>query len=197
MGKIKMGTGQGPVPILSAYPVVLVGAYVDGKADFTTVAWTGVAASNPPTISVALQHHRHVLQGIRHHMAFSVNIPSADIVKEADYCGLVSGAKTDKARDCRFDVFHGKLDNAPLIEQCPINHVCQVVQILDLGSHELVIGRIIETYVSEECTTDGRPDAMKTKPLTYVGGKYRILGEVIGNSFDVGKSVAPAAGAGS
>ena len=191
MAKILLETGKGPLPILTAYPVIIVGANVDGKPDFTTAAWTGVACSIPPAISVALQHHRYVLKGIRQNMAFSVNIPSTDMVKETDYCGLVSGSKTDKAKDCRFQVFHGKNETVPLIEQCVINHVCEVVQILNLGSHELVIGRIIESHASEECLTDGHPDPEKTKPFMFLGGEYLALGKSVGKCFETGKSINP------
>jgi flavin reductase (DIM6/NTAB) family NADH-FMN oxidoreductase RutF len=191
MAKILLETGKGPLPILTAYPVIIVGANVDGKPDFTTAAWTGVACSVPPAISVALQHHRYVLKGIRQNMAFSVNIPSTDVVKETDYCGLVSGSKTDKAKDCHFHVFYGKNETVPLIEQCVINHVCEVVQILNLGSHELVIGRIIESHASEECLTDGRPDPEKTKPFMFLGGEYFALGKSVGKCFETGKSINP------
>ena len=191
MSKVKLEQGMGPTPVLAAYPVVMVGSMVDGKPDFATVAWTGVAASNPPTISVALQHHRHSLKGIRQNMAFSVNIPSADQVKETDYCGLVTGARVDKVKKCHFEVFFGKSDKAPLIQQCPVVHACDVVQILNLGSHELIIGRITETYVSEECMTDGRPDSSKIRPVVYVSGGYSVVGASLGMAFQVGKAVAP------
>ena len=193
MGKVKLGQDTGPVPILAAYPVVIVGSLVNDKPNFATVAWTGVAASNPPTISIALQHHRYSLKGIRQNMAFSVNIPSVDLIKETDYCGLVSGAKFDKVKDCGFVLFYGKSDTAPLIEQCPINHVCEVVQILDLGSHELIIGRIIETYVSKECMTDGRADDKKVNPIFFTYGKYSLLGKSVGDTFRVGRSINPKA----
>jgi flavin reductase (DIM6/NTAB) family NADH-FMN oxidoreductase RutF len=191
MKTVKLEQGTGPVPILVVYPVVMVGAKVDGKPDFATVAWTGVAASVPPTISIALQHHRHSIKGIRQNMAFSVNIPSVDQVREADYCGLVTGAKVDKVESCGFKVFYGTLDNAPLIEQCPVSHACEVVQILNLGSHELIIGRIVETYVREDCLTDGRPDAGKVRPLLFSSGKYSSVGGPVGDAFQVGKGVGP------
>jgi flavin reductase (DIM6/NTAB) family NADH-FMN oxidoreductase RutF len=193
MAKVKLEQGKGPVPILMAYPVVLVGSMVDGKPDFATVAWTGVAASNPPTISVALQHHRYSLKGIRQNMVFSVSIPSADLLKETDYCGIVSGANVDKVERCGFKVFFGKPDNAPLIEQCPVNHTCQVVQILDLGSHELIIGKIVETYLSEDCLSDGRPDIRKMNPIFFAGAKYCPLGDFIGDAFRIGIAVDPSA----
>jgi flavin reductase (DIM6/NTAB) family NADH-FMN oxidoreductase RutF len=191
MAKVKLEQGKGPTPILAAYPVVMVGSMVDGKSDFATVAWTGVAASVPPTISVALQHHRYSLKGIRQNMAFSVNIPSVDLVKETDFCGLVTGSRVDKAKRCNFTVFFGKVDKAPLIEQCPVVHACEVVQILNLGSHELIVGRIVETHVSQECLTDGRPDASKIRPLIYVGGGYSEVGASHGMAFQVGKAIGP------
>ena len=130
MAKILLEPKAGPLPILGFYPTIMIGVDVEDKPDFTTVAWTGVAASVPPSITIALQHHRHSLKGVRQHMVFSVNIPSADLVKETDYCGLASGARVDKAADCCFTVFYGKVKHAPFIEQCPINHACEVVQIL-------------------------------------------------------------------
>ncbi len=187
-----MEPGKGPLPILSTTPVVIVGVKTDGKPDFATVAWTGVACSNPPAITIALQHHRYSLKGIRQNMTFSVNIPSVDLVKETDYCGLVSGSSLDKARDCHFTVFYGKLESVPFIEQCPINHACEVVEIINLGSHELIVGRIVETHISEDCTREGRLDSAKIKPLMYAGRKYCAVGGEVGDSFSVGKSVNPA-----
>ena len=186
MAKIKLEPKAGQLPILGFYPTIIIGANVEGKPDFTTVAWTGVAASVPPSITIALQHQRHSLKGVRQNMAFSVNIPSADLVRETDYCGLASGARIDKAADCRFTVFYGKLKNAPFIEQCPINHGCEVVQILNLGSHELIVGRIVESHLSEECLVNGMLDPSKVKPFLFAGFGYYTIGEYIGDAFRCG-----------
>ena len=175
----------GPQPMVWPHPTILVGATVDGKPDFAAVAWTGVAASNPAAVTIALQPHRYSLKGIYQNRTFSVNVPSAGLVKETDYCGVVSGSKTDKVAECHFKVFYGKLETAPLIEQCPVNLECKVVHILDVGSHELVVGRIEETYISEECLTDGRPDVNKIKPFVFAGRQYQAFGEVVGRAFTV------------
>ena len=166
-------------------PAFVIGANVDGKPNFMTAAWSGIAGSTPPMITVALQHHRHTLKGMKQNMTFSVNVPSVDLVKETDYCGVVSGSKTDKVADCHFKVFYGKLTTAPMIEQYPVNLECKVMHILDLGSHELVVGRIEETYISDDCLTDGKPDINKIKPIVYAGRRYMALGEVVGGAFTV------------
>lgn len=189
MGKVALG----PQTLVYPMPALLVGANVDGKPNFMAVAWGGIACSDPPMLSVALRHIRHTLKGIRQNQTFSVNVPSVEQAKETDHCGMVSGSKVDKVRACHFDIFYGKLGNAPLVGQCPVNLECKVVQILNLGSHALVIGRIEETYVSEECLTEGRPDVDKIRPLTYVtapAARYQGLGEVVGKAWSVGRRLA-------
>jgi flavin reductase (DIM6/NTAB) family NADH-FMN oxidoreductase RutF len=173
-------------------PAFLVGAKMDDKPNFMTVAWGGIANGEPPMISVAIRHIRHTLKGIKEAMAFSVNVPSSDMVKETDYCGIASGSKIDKVSICGLKIFYGKLENVPMIEQCPVNLECKVEHMLDLGSHVLVVGRIEETYVSETCLTDGKPDVLKVKPFGYTmtpDNQYRTLGEVVAKAFSVGKEL--------
>jgi len=188
MGKILMG----PQTLIYPMPVLLIGAKVDAKPNFMAVAWGGIANSEPPMISVAIRHSRHTYRGIRQNLTFSINIPASAMVREADYCGITSGSEVNKVEVCRFKVFYGKLGNAPLIEQCPINLECKVMHILDLGSHALVVGRIEETHVSESCLTDGKPDVNKIKPMSYImspATRYQALGEVLAEAFSIGNEL--------
>ena len=186
MKKITLGAQTLVYPM----PAFLIGANVAGKANFMTAAWSGIACSKPPMVSVALQHHRHTLKGIKENGTFSINVPSEDQVAETDYCGIVSGTRQDKAADCNFNVFYGQLKTAPLIEQCPLNLECKVVHILNLGSHALIVGQIEETHVSEACVTDGLPDVDKLKPIIYSSGaqkRYHGLGAPLAKAFSVGQ----------
>ena len=183
----------GPQTLVYPMPAFLIGADVGERPNFMTAAWSGIAASTPPMITLALQHHRHTLKGIRENGVFSVNVPSAELVRETDYCGLVSGTtKADKVKDCNFTIFYGKLKKAPLIEQCPVNLECKVVHILTLGSHTLLIAQIEEVHVSEDCMTDGQPDRAKIDPLMYVTGAdkaYFRIGEKIGPAYKIGLEI--------
>jgi flavin reductase (DIM6/NTAB) family NADH-FMN oxidoreductase RutF len=177
----------GPQTLLFPMPAVLVGATVDERPNFMTAAWCGIAASKPPAISVGLQKVRYTLKGIIEQDTFSVNVPSARLARLVDYCGIYSGARRDKSE--LFEVFYGVLKTAPLIKECPVNLECRVIHRVDLKSHELVIGEIIDTYVSEDCVTDEKPDSEKIDPLIYTPGvmKYQRLGEVVGKAFNMGK----------
>jgi flavin reductase (DIM6/NTAB) family NADH-FMN oxidoreductase RutF len=178
MAKTKMGFKT----FISPLPALLIGTMVDDKPNFMTVGWAGIACSEPPMISVAIRHSRFTMQGIQQNRAFSVNVPSAGLVKEVDLCGSASGSKVNKVELCRFNIFYGALKTAPLIEQCPVNLECKVEHILNLGTHALVVGRIEETHVSHDCLTDGHPDVNKINPIIFsieAGNHYYHIGQEI------------------
>ena len=179
----------GPETLLYPLPAVLVGAMVDEKPNFMTAAWCGIAASKPPAVSVALRRARHTFAGVQAHGTFSINVPSADLAEKVDYCGIHSGRKRDKSHI--FQIDYGILNTAPLVKECPVNLECKVIHTVDLKSHVLFIGQIVETYVSADCMTDGKPDPAKINPLIYATGseQYHRLGAVIGSAFSMGKTL--------
>lgn len=183
MEKIKLG----PQTLLFPMPAVLVGSKVDGIANFMTVAWCGIASHKPPAVSVAIRESRYTMKGIEQNGNLSINVPSADLVKKVDFCGIYSGKKKNKSKI--FNVYYGVLKTAPLIEECPVNLECKVMHSIHLGSHTLVVGEIIETHINDNCLTDKNADARKIDPLVYSTGtlQYQRLGKVIGKAFHIGK----------
>ena len=179
----------GATTLIYPMPTVLVGTEVDGKPNFVAIAWCGVASSQPPMVTVSVRHSRHSMKGIRQNLTFSVNVPSVDLVKEADFCGIRSGSQVDKVDVCGFDLFYGAVEAAPMITQCPVNLECRVANMLDLGSHWLIVGRVEETHVSDDCLTDGRPDVEKVRPFIFTASpsaRYHAYGEDIARAFSVG-----------
>ena len=68
MSKVKFG----PQTLLYPQPAFLIGVDVDKKPNFLAVAWGGVACGSPPMVSVAINHSRHTIKGIKQNMAFSL-----------------------------------------------------------------------------------------------------------------------------
>lgn len=181
---------KGPQTWIAPMPALMVGAMIDGKPNFMTAAWAGVANGEPPIISVAIRPARYTLRGIRANSEFSLNVPSITQMQEVDFCGINSGANVDKVERCGFTVFRGTATSAPLIEECPISLECRVVQIVELESHNLVLGEVLETHVSEEClTADGSIDFVKVNPIVFLDKptrKYCGVGTIEGEAFGVG-----------
>ena len=184
--KIKLGG----MNVLYPTPTVLVGAMVDGKPNFLTIAHIGIVNhAKPFLISMSLGKVHYTNAGIKKNRAFSVNLPSEDLVVETDYVGMVSGKKTDKSGV--FDIFYGKQPDAPMIETCTLNMECKLYDVYDTPTHDLFIGEIVETYADESVLTEGKVDLAKVKPLLFDMSsiKYWSLGKPIADCWNVGKQL--------
>ena len=91
-------TKLGAKNLLFPTPTVLVGAKVNAKPNYITVAHCGIVALTH--ISISLRKGRYTSCGIKGHGTFIVNIPSAEMVMETDYCGMVSVVLVS----CRFAI---------------------------------------------------------------------------------------------
>lgn len=179
----------GPVPYMSVMPALLVGANVEGKANYMTAAWATVACMAPPMVCVALNKTRFTVRGIKENGTFSLNVPSCSQVVATDHCGLVSGAQEDKSGVFRSS--YGKLKNAPLAVECPVNIECRVFQTVDCGSHLLYVGEVVEVHVDPSCMTGGSPDVEKVSPIVYAQHAYFEVGMLLDKAFSAGKKYQP------
>lgn len=60
-----MKKSLGPRPLAFPLPAFLVGTYdADGRPNIMTAAWGGIAASEPPCISVSIQPPRYTYEAI-------------------------------------------------------------------------------------------------------------------------------------
>jgi len=182
-----MKTTIGAQTCLYPMPTTLVGANVNGKPNYITIAHAGLMSAG--CIALSINKVRYTNAGIKENESFSVNIPSVEMVKETDYCGLVSGKDVDKAE--LFETFYGKLGTAPMIQECPINMECRLIQTIDFPKHYGFIGEIVETYCDEQCLTEGVVDFSKVQPILLVRNdqSYWKLGDRFAKAWDVGKQL--------
>lgn len=179
-------------PVNALYPMLttLVGATVNGKPNFMTVAHVGILNHGTPQyLSIGLGKVHYTNAGIKENLSFSICLPSEDLMVETDYCGLKTGKKTDKA--ALFDVFYGELKTAPMISQCPVNMELELHDVLDYATHDIVVGRLVQTYADERVIKDGKIDIAKVRPLLFdmASIQYWSLGPAVGNCWNVGKAL--------
>lgn len=168
-------------------PVTLVGALVNGKPNYTTIAHVGIMDMGSVSLGMGKIHYTNV--GIKENGTFSVNIPSVKMVKKTDFCGLVSGKKVDKS--AVFKTFYGKLQTAPMIEECSLNMECELIKTVDFPSHDVFVGKVVTTYCDDNILTDGAVDIEKLEPILFVMHDrcYWKLGGKLAKAWDVGKEL--------
>lgn len=178
----------GAVCALYPMPATIVGALVDGRPNFLTIAHVGILNNAPPQyLTVSLKKFRHTSRGIHDTRAFSICLPSRSMAVVTDYVGIVSGARVDKSGV--FDVFYGETTGAPLIRECPVNMELKLHDVIDLPAHEVFVGELVGSYVDEACLDDGKVDLEAVRPLLfdYASGWYFGLGEPVAPCWRAGR----------
>jgi flavin reductase (DIM6/NTAB) family NADH-FMN oxidoreductase RutF len=185
MEKIEIENGIAPFP----KPAVLVGAIVDGRPNFMNLAWLTRISFKPHLWLMSLKKNRYTGRGIKEQGRFSINIPGADLVVKLDYCGITSGQNVDKSK--LFDVFYGKLEDVPMIRECPVCFELSVFQIIEMLDRDLIIGEVKHAYSEDRYLTDGKLDQKKINQLIYTQppSQYWALGRKVADAFSVGKEL--------
>jgi len=171
---------------IGPFPAMLVGAKVDDRPNYATVGACGVVCLDP-ILYVSLKASHHTTRGVRESGFFSVNIPSAKLIKETDFCGMNSGKDTDKSK--LFTTFYGDPESAPMIQECPVNIICKVFRSIEVKDFEMFFGEITAVYADDTCLSMGKVDPSKIDPILLMGSNYLSLGETLGTVFQEGKTL--------
>jgi len=175
----------GSVIALYPTPATVVGTVVRGKVNWLAIAHIGIIGLD--SIMISSNKIRYTNQGIREHKKLSINIVSEDMLKEADYVGIVSGKNVDKSQV--FEYHMGEL-NVPIIEKSPLTMECEVVDIYDSKNYDNFILKVIHTHVEESfLDASGKIDYSKLKPILFEmpTQKYLKTGDVIAQCWNIGK----------
>lgn len=174
---------ESPAVFLNPVPVVMVSS--KGKSpgfdsdNIITIAWTGTVNSDPPMISVAIRKSRHSHRQISESEEFAVNLVSDNLIKACDYCGVKSGKDHNKFDELSLSKEKSEFtDFACGIKESPVSMYCKVKQVLELGSHDLFLGEIINVKVDESLyDRNGKIDFEKAKLAVYSHGEYYTLND--------------------
>jgi flavin reductase (DIM6/NTAB) family NADH-FMN oxidoreductase RutF len=184
-----MKKSLGAKTILHPHPVLVVGTYdEEDKPNLMTVAWGGICCSKPPAVAISVREATKTYHNIRHHGAFTVNIPSFRHAREADFVGMVSGRNEEKFARTGLTAVKSALVHAPYVEEFPLVLECKVIQTNEIGLHTQFVGEILDVKADESVLgANGMPDILKVKPMLFATGNqaYYSVGEFLAKAFTV------------
>ena len=175
-------------------PVLIVGTYDDDhKPNVMAVAWGGICCSQPPCVAVSLRKATYSFGNIVSRQAFTVNIPSEEQVREADYFGIASGRDEDKFQRSGLTPVASELVDAPYIAEFPMVLECRVLHTIEIGLHTEFIGEILDIKAEEAVIGEnGNPDMEKLKPIAYepLNRRYFRIGGLLARAQSVGREIS-------
>ena len=163
--------------MLYPLPAVLVTGGDMEHSTVMTAAWTGIVNSDPPMTYVSIRPERYSYDIIKETGEFVINLTTADMAREVDYAGCVSGRKEDKFEKLGFVKEACEVVKAPMIAQCPVSLECRVTETKDLGSHTMFLAEIVRVHADEKLfDKSDRICLEKAGFLAYIHGGYLPLG---------------------
>jgi len=167
--------------LLAPVPPALVTVGTMEQANVLTIGWTGILNTIPPKTYISVRKERHSYQMLMDTREFVINLPSANLVKAVDFCGVRSGKDLNKFKEMNLNPANSPNVSAPLISECPLHLECKVTDTVDLGSHTMFLADIVGCVVAEECINqDGKLEIEKCNLLAYAHGTYFSLGKQLG-----------------
>lgn len=160
--------------VLNPVPVVLITSKnKEGKENVFTVGWIGTVCTKPPMLSISIRPERLSYEYIKETMEFTVNLPSIDMTKAVDYCGVRPGRKFDKIKEMNFTMRKGSNIDVSYIDECPISIECKVKNIIPLGTHDLFIADVVGSHIDKDLIDEkGKIHFEEANLITYCHGEY-------------------------
>ena len=174
-----------PCTLLSPVPAVMVsccGTAEGDKPNIITIAWAGTVNSDPPMVSVSVRKERFSHDLIARSGEFVVNLVDEARCRALDYCGVRSGRDTDKFADMGLTTMPAvHMQYAPAIAECPAYLACKVEKVVELGSHDMFIGRVVGVQVRDDLfDDDGSLHLERAGLVAYNHGVYQRTADVLG-----------------
>lgn len=186
-----MKKSAGKLGLLFPNPVMVVGTYdQQGEPNAITLAWGGIASSDPESVSIAVRPSRYTHEALTRTRAFTINLPSVEYSAQADYFGMVSGRTAHKFEATGLTPVRGDFVDAPYIAEFPYCMECEITHTLDLEAHTLFIGKVRDVKIEESLLdSKGNPLFGDANILCFDSGlkTYRAPGEVVGKAFSIGR----------
>jgi flavin reductase (DIM6/NTAB) family NADH-FMN oxidoreductase RutF len=158
-----------PLPLVYPNPVVLVTTIdTNNLANIITLTLVGGACWQPPIISIGVGGKQHSRTLIEQCGEFVVNIPKTEMIRDVEYCGLISGRSIDKCARTSFTLVPSSRVKPPMIEECPVNLECKIKEKIPLGSNILFLGEVICLHVENTILDEkGGIDLAKATPIMF------------------------------
>ncbi len=142
----------------------------DGKPNIITIAWLIPVSVKPPLLCMSVRPNRYSYGLIRATGEFVVNVAPCEIAQQALYCGRRSGRDVDKFAMTGLTPAPAQRVRPPIIAECLAHLECRLVQEVEAGDHNLLIGEVLAAYAREGVLgEDGLYDLSRSQPLLHVG----------------------------
>ena len=162
-------------------PAVMVSCGTMETPNIITIAWTGTVCTSPAMTYISVRKERYSYDFIKDTGKFVINLTTKSLVRATDFCGVKSGRDFDKFTHCGLTKTKGTLTDVPMIAESPVNIECEVTQIVELGSHDMFLAKVLGITIEDSYLDEtGKFRLDEAGLIAYAHGTYYDLGDPLG-----------------
>jgi flavin reductase (DIM6/NTAB) family NADH-FMN oxidoreductase RutF len=128
----------------------LVTSSHEEKSNVNAVDWAMPVSAKPPIVAIAVNKRGLTADLISESKEFVLAVPPESMKDAVANCAKTSGKFIDKFSEFEIRTEKGKFVGAPLLADAISQMECKVIQILDCGDHDLVVGEVVEIHFPDD-----------------------------------------------
>ena len=173
-------------PFRPVYPSpagLIVSVDRQGKPNVMTAGEVfNIGLRSPCIIGIALRKATYTHSLIEESRQFTVNFPTVAILNKVDQVGHITGrGGLDKFEKFGLTPLPSAEVLPPIIEECPVNLECKMLNVSEVGDHDLFLGEVVAMHVDEDKIDENDKVIIdKTDGLLYAEWTYYRIGEKLG-----------------
>ena len=118
----------------------------NNKPSGMIAAWKTRISGDPPLYALALGKSSNTYKLIKDSKEFVIAVPNKDMEKAIEIFGYHHGNEVDKFKESGLETIPAKEIKTPLIKDATICYECKLVEIIQKGSCNLVIGEVVAAH---------------------------------------------------
>ncbi len=158
---------------------------VDGALNAAPFAYFNAIGNDPPLVMFSPTYQgaekpgysggkvkKDTLRNVEETGEFVVNIVTEDIGDAINICAGTYEPEVDELEQAGLTTAPSKIVKPPRVAESPGSLECEVHQAVDLGSHNLIIGRVVMFHVRDDLYRDGTIDIHNLRPIARLSKNY-------------------------
>lgn len=168
-------------PVYPSPAALITSVDSEGKPNIITLGETfNLSIRRPVIVGIAIAPARYSHQLIRECGEFVVNLPTSKMLDQVIQCGSASGREgVNKFEEFGLTPLPAQKVKPPLIEECPVNIECELIEVEQIGDHDLFKGLVVAEHLDESLLDDGKLAPDRLDFFSMVRGQFFAQGERI------------------
>lgn len=148
----------------------------EGKLNAAPFAYFNAVAHKPPLVMVSITYRdgkkKDTLRNVEATREFVVNMVNEDIAEAINICAGSYEYGVNELEKAGLTTLPSRIVKPPRVAESPGALECRVHQIIDLGTHNLILGEVVMFHLRDDLFQDETVNVHRLRPIARLSKNY-------------------------